>query len=203
MRRRPPDDWDTAPPNDAFGTPGGLSGPETERTGPWGDAGVAAYQLAREQNLLAGILAGLVAGAVGVAIWVGLVAGAGAPIPFMALGVGYLVGFAVRWAGKGIERSFGIAAGLITLAGCIAGTVLSVATILAERDEVPLAEFLEGLDAGLVIQLLLQSVGPIGAVVWLFAIYESFRVATVVPPQMALPKGEHDHAFEQEPPRHE
>ena len=87
-------------------------------------------------NLFLGILAGIVAAAVGAVIWMLVAVGAGMHIGYVALGVGALVGFAIRYAGHGQSIFFGIAGAVLTLIGCLGGEVLTVIQLSTnvERD---------------------------------------------------------------------
>jgi len=81
----------------------------------------------RGGNLFLGILAGLVAAIIGSAIWMGItVAMGGVHVGYVALGVGALVGFAIRYAGHGSSIVFGIFGAVFTLLSCFCGEVLSV-----------------------------------------------------------------------------
>jgi hypothetical protein len=90
----------------------------------------------RGDNLFLGILAGLVAAAVGAGIWMGITIATGMHVGYVALGVGALVGLAVRVAGNGTGMIFGIIGALFTLLGCLGGEILTVVQLssTAERD---------------------------------------------------------------------
>ena len=61
----------------------------------------------KNNNPLA-IIGGLIAALVGAAIWAAITVETGYQIGYMAVGVGFLVGFAVRIFGKGTTQAFGI-----------------------------------------------------------------------------------------------
>ncbi len=60
------------------------------------------------QNLLFGVVGGMVAAAVGAAIWAVITALTNFQIGWMAVGVGFLVGYAVRMCGKVLIRVLGL-----------------------------------------------------------------------------------------------
>src|SRR5258708_5169082 len=61
----------------------------------------------REQNLPLGILAGAGATIVGALIWMAITVATDMHIGIVAIGVGAAVGYAVRYAGKGVSKIFG------------------------------------------------------------------------------------------------
>ena len=60
------------------------------------------------QNIQLAVIGGIIAAAVGAAIWAVVTVVTGYQIGWMAVGVGFIVGFAVRIFGKGISKSFGV-----------------------------------------------------------------------------------------------
>ena len=60
----------------------------------------------REENLPFGTFAGAIAAVLGAVIWMGITLPPGCMSAIVALGVGALVGLAIRYAGNGIEHDF-------------------------------------------------------------------------------------------------
>jgi hypothetical protein len=87
-------------------------------------------RLRQRQSLALGIAAGAVTGAVGAFLWGSLVGITGLTyevewIPM--IGIGFLVGMTVRWVGRGVDRSFAIAAAVIALVASLVGSFLTMA----------------------------------------------------------------------------
>src|SRR2546422_8431344 len=99
------------------------------------------------ENLPMGFMAGLVAAAIGAGLWALVTIVTGFQIGWMAVGVGFLVGWAVRVAGKGAHMAFGILGAALALGGCALGNLLAVAVIAARHFEVPLQAAFTRLDA--------------------------------------------------------
>ncbi len=93
----------------------------------------ALQALRSDQNLVVGALAGLAAALVGAAIWAVVTALTQYQIGFMAIGVGFLVGFAVRAAGRGVDPVFGVVGAALALLGCVLGNLLMVLYFLANK----------------------------------------------------------------------
>lgn len=98
---------------------------------------LARQRLAAEQKLGAGIAAGAVAAAAGAALWAAITVATGYQIGFMAIGIGFLVGWAVRSAGKGVDKTFGIAGAVLALLGCVVGNLLAAVGLVAKQEGIP------------------------------------------------------------------
>src|SRR5882672_10328355 len=72
------------------------------------------------ENLPMGFMAGLIAAAVGAGLWALVTILTGYQIGWMAVGVGFLVGWAVRAGGKGTHTVFGMMGAMLALGGCAA-----------------------------------------------------------------------------------
>jgi hypothetical protein len=77
-------------------------------------------------NLGAGIAAGIGAGLVGALLWGGFTEVTNLRIGYLAIGVGFLVAFAMTRAGGGHSVGFGATAAVITLLACALGDVGSL-----------------------------------------------------------------------------
>ena len=76
-------------------------------------------------NFALAIGAGLTAAIVGAAVWAIITITIKYQIGWMAIGVGFLVGFAISYAG-GTGVGFRILGALLALLGCVAGNFLSI-----------------------------------------------------------------------------
>ena len=89
-----------------------------------------------EQNLLLGVLAGAVWALVGATLWAVVTAATGYQIGYMAVAVGFFVGFAMRHFGKGIDSTFGVVGAGLALLGCALGNLFAVCAVLSEQEGV-------------------------------------------------------------------
>ena len=76
-------------------------------------------------NLVLAGVAGLAAALVGAVLWALLASATHVKIGYAAIGVGYLVGFAMRAAGKGHSPVYGYVGAVLALLGCVVGDLLS------------------------------------------------------------------------------
>ena len=138
---------------------------------------MALEALRSEQNLVMATLAGLVAAVAGAGIWAAATVATGYQIGWLAIGIGFLVGFAMRIVGKGIDRVYGIVAAVLSLAGCALGNLLTVAYFVAEAEGVPYAELLSRLDLDIAIELMTATFDPMDLLFYGIAVYFGYRYA--------------------------
>lgn len=138
-------------------------------------------QLRSQQNLLLGALAGAGAAVVGAVLWAAITVVTGVQIGFMAIGVGLLVGFAVRVAGRGIESSFGVVGGLLSLVGCALGNLLAASAVLADQQGVSVWAVLGGLDLELAQALMTVFFSPMDLLFYGIAVYEGYQIGFRTP----------------------
>ena len=131
------------------------------------------------ENLPMGFMAGLVPAAVGAGLWALVTIVTGFQIGWMAVGVGFLVGWAVRIAGKGIHRAFGIMGALLALGGCAVGNLLTIVVIAARHFEIPLVAVFSRLTPDVVVQLMGATFSPMDLLFYGIAIYEGYRFSIV------------------------
>jgi hypothetical protein len=126
-------------------------------------------------------LAGAAASAVSAAVWAGITALTEYQIGFMAIGVGVLVGFAVRFAGRGIDAAFRALAAFLALVGCAAGNLLAACVFFAAAHEVGVERVLEVLDFDLAAHLMRAMFSPMDLLFYAIAVYEAWRLSVLVP----------------------
>lgn len=128
-----------------------------------------------EQNLVAGSLAGLAAAVVGAAIWAGITVATEYQIGWMAVGVGFVVGIAVRTLGKGIDQVFGIIGAVMAFIGCALGNVFTIAYFIAMQTGAPLADVLTQLDVDMLLELLSSTFQVMDLLFYGLALYFGYR----------------------------
>jgi hypothetical protein len=134
-------------------------------------------RLEREQNLFLGIIAGIGAAILGAAIWATVTVATEYQIGWMAVGVGFLVGYAVRLSGKGISGIFGIIGAACALIGCILGNLFSACGFMAAQESVPLLQVVVNtlMQPGICIALLKITFSPMDLLFYGIAAYEGYK----------------------------
>jgi hypothetical protein len=130
-----------------------------------------------EQNLVGGILAGTVAALVGAALWAGVTVVTDYQIGWMALGIGFLVGSAIRVVGKGITKVYGIIGATLSLIGCLLGNLFSICYFISISEEIGVMQVLSHLDISLVFRMLAGSFHPLDLLFYGLAIYMGYSQA--------------------------
>lgn len=131
------------------------------------------------QNLPMGVLAGCVAAAIGAGLWAGVTVLTGYQIGWMAVGVGAMVGVAVRAAGKGRTRAFGILGAALALAGCLVGNLLTGAVVLARHWDISLAAVFTRLTPDATARLMTAMFSPMDLLFYALAIWQGYKFSIV------------------------
>jgi hypothetical protein len=127
-----------------------------------------------QSNIIMAIIGGAVAAVVGAAIWAAIAYLTGYEIGWIAIGVGALVGIAVRVMGRGDTPPFGVLAALLSLGGCVLGRLMAIWLIFSNEYNVPLGQAIENIP---VIDALKQTASPIDAVFLIIALVVGYQVA--------------------------
>src|SRR5688572_3535690 len=100
----------------------------------------AIEQLEDQPNLLMGLIGGGIAMLVGAVVWGAVTYFTQYQIGWMAIGVGFLVGIAVKFFGRGKSMIFGISSALLALIGCALGNLLFYSGAIAREESAPFLE---------------------------------------------------------------
>lgn len=122
-----------------------LDPPPSAGNGPTsGQPGVGQLTagLCAKPNVSLALIAGLAAAVVGAMIWALLAMATSYDVGWMAMGVGLLAGGVIRVLGRGVGRSFGCLGAAATVFGCLLGNFLSVCTMVASQESLPVLSVL-------------------------------------------------------------
>ena len=127
------------------------------------------------ENIVVGAAAGLAAALLGAAVWAAVTYFTKYQIGFMAVGVGYLVGWAMRRAGNGHSTAFGVVATVLAILGCLVGNLLSSCAFIADETQVPMTSILRILTPSVAMEILREGFTAIDALFYFLAIGAAFR----------------------------
>ena len=130
-----------------------------------------------EKKLLLGGLAGLAAAIIGAIIWAVVTVTAKYQIGWMAVGVGVLVGFALR-IGKG-GKLFGFLGAFLALFGCILGNYFSLVALAAAELHVPFFTVLSNTDTAKVISAMWEDFISTSFLFYAIAAYEGYKFSAI------------------------
>ena len=130
-----------------------------------------------QQNMAGAILAGLAASLLGAAVWAGVTVVTGYQIGWMAVGVGFLVGFTVRTVGKGVDTAFGFVGAGLALLGCGVGNLLAICGVIAAQENMAFMDVLSRLDLGVIRELMVATFNTMDLVFYGIAVYEGYKLS--------------------------
>jgi hypothetical protein len=134
-------------------------------------------QLRAEQNPLFGFAAGVVAALIGAVLWAVVTVATNFQFGYMAIAVAFLVGWAVRHFGKGVDIIHGVIGAGLAFSGCVAGNLLMLAAIVARQESASIfAVFtVMVLRPVLTLQVLASNFAPVDLLFYGFALYYGYR----------------------------
>src|SRR5215207_6349456 len=126
-----------------------------------------------------GISAGFLASVIAAVVWALITFATGYQIGFMAIGVGFLVGYAVRFFGNGMTNSFGITGAAFALFGCVLGNLLASFIALSQVEHssflIVLSPFLSS--PGIILEIIKETFSPIDLLFYGIAVYEGYKLS--------------------------
>lgn len=137
---------------------------------------VSREQLLAEENLPKAILLGVLACIIGAIAWALISISTGYQIGYMAIGIGFLVGFAMR-QGKGIRPLFGIIGAALALLSCVMGDFFSIVGMVAKEYEVSFMDVLLDADYTAVMEVVAENLASMTIVFYGIAVYEGYKLS--------------------------
>lgn len=131
--------------------------------------------LRKEQNLPMALLAGSSSGILAAILWAAITVSTEYQIGFMAIAIGALVGFAIRYAGKGVDPIFGIFGGLIAVFSCVLGNFFSIIGLVASYENLGYVETLLLFDYSQFLPVMQETFGAIDLLFYGFAAFEGYK----------------------------
>ena len=151
---------------------------EAKKTSPKKQASkVALKKLRRYQSFLYALIGGLLITATAAVGWAFTTAMTGYQGVYLALGVGLIVGTAVRFFGAGIKRIFGILAALLALTGSLLGYYLSQNGFLEELQLLSIMGIPDYLDQELMLNTIRDSFVPLDLAFYGLAVLLAYFIA--------------------------
>ena len=134
-------------------------------------------QFRTEQNLPLGILAGLGAAVIGAVVWAAITVATEYQIGYMAIAVGFIVGFAMRTLGKGVDQIYGIIGGVLALFGCVLGNFFSMIGFVAKSENLGYFDTFSMIDYSIVPSVMIDAFSPLDILFYGLAIYQGYKIS--------------------------
>ncbi len=137
----------------------------------------AIQRLREEENFPLAVIAGSIAAAFGAGVWAGVTVVTGYQIGWIAVGVGFLVAFSVRFTGRGLGTRFQILGALLALLGCVAGNFLTVCSFIAQSEGMGFIEVLTRINPAAIPEIMLDTFSGMDVLFYAIAVYEGYRLS--------------------------
>jgi hypothetical protein len=126
-------------------------------------------------NLPMAIVFGLLASIISAGLWATITVVTGYQIGYMAIAVGFLVGYTVKFAGRGNQLTFGIIGAVLSLFGCVLGNYFSMVGFSAQELGTGYFSTLLRIPPGLIFDAMTSNFSPMDLVFYGLAVYEGFK----------------------------
>ena len=130
-----------------------------------------------EEHFVPAVLAGFGAALLGAILWAVITISVKVQIGWMAVGVGFLVGYTVKVVGKGSTNRFSGAGALLALFGCLLGNLLSACGFMAAQESISIWTVLSHLDLSLAIDLMGAMFRPFDLLFYGIALAEGAKLS--------------------------
>jgi antitoxin component YwqK of YwqJK toxin-antitoxin module len=140
-------------------------------------SGEVKNKLRPQQDLVYAIVGGFSAAIVGALLWAVITVATKYQIGYMAIGVGLLVGFSVRYFGAGIDYAFGIVGAFFALFGCALGNLLSQVGFIADAQSIGYFDALTLMNFNVIGTIIKESFSPMDIFFYGIAAYEGYKFA--------------------------
>ena len=126
-------------------------------------------------NIPLAIVFGLVASLIGASLWAVITISTKYQIGYMAIAIGFLVGYAVRFGGKGHHITFGVIGAVFSLFGCVLGNYLSLIGFTSTEIHMSFFQTFTTVSPSLVFQVMTEQFQFMDIVLYGIAVYEGFK----------------------------
>jgi hypothetical protein len=131
----------------------------------------------QERRLFFGAVAGLAAALVGAVVWAVVTVTTKYQVGLVAIGIGALVGFAVRIGNGG--KAFGILGAFLALFGCALGNYFSLIGFASAQQHVGFFTTLSEVDPTKVMDVMWNDFMSTSVLFYAIAVYEGYRFSVV------------------------
>ncbi|HVU38416.1 MAG TPA: hypothetical protein VHC95_08785 [Opitutales bacterium] len=134
-------------------------------------------------NLILGIIGGLAAAVIGAIIWAAIAVVANLEVGYVAVGLAFLVGLAIRNLGRGQDIVYGVAGAVCSFLGIALGKVFTLIWVVADQEQVSVLDVFTHLDWGKAFQVIGDNLGPVDFLFGIFALCLGFKYSIRPPSQ--------------------
>lgn len=157
-----------------------METPPTPPPPPTMDEAARRYEIEQQrmyQNMPLGFIVGTLAAVGGAVIWAVITVATGWQIGWMAVGVGFVVGHAVRAFGNGIDTSFRILGAALALFGCLLGNFLAAVGFMSQTLDISPFEVLSEVELRQLVDVMIANFRVMDLFFYGIAVYEGYRLS--------------------------
>lgn len=132
-------------------------------------------KLQTEQNYPLGVIISAMVGVLGALLWGVITVITEFQIGFMALAIGAAVGFAMRYAGKGVDQIFGVTGGVIAIVSCLLGNFFSIVGFIANTENLGYLDTLAMFDYSILPSVMQETFSAMDLLFYGIAGYEGYK----------------------------
>lgn len=130
-----------------------------------------------EQNFSGAILGGVIASIIGAGIWALITFTTKLQIGWMAVGIGFLVGYSVKFFGKGLDEKFGYVGAIFSLLGCVLGNLFAVLIFASNELDETFFSLLFSLNLSIIAEIFIETFSVMDLLFYGIAIYEGYKLS--------------------------
>ncbi|PXV64390.1 hypothetical protein CLV62_11033 [Dysgonomonas alginatilytica] len=135
---------------------------------------ISIEELRAQQNLPMGLVGGILASILCIAVWSLITVLTKYQITYMAIGVGFAVGFSIQKLGKGITPIYGVIGAILSLLTCFIGNLISSVCLIADEVNISYSEVFSSLDSDTIIMIVKETFQFMDLVFYGIAIYTGY-----------------------------
>lgn len=132
-------------------------------------------KIKKHQNFYYAVTGGLLATIISAIIWAAISIATEHQIGYMAILVGVLVGFSVRFFGAGIDQKFAYLGSILSLIGCLLGNLFTQIGFIAHAYSYGYFEVLSYLSLKDMVSIIAESFSPMDLFFYSIAIFEGYK----------------------------
>lgn len=134
-------------------------------------------KIRQHQDFSYALIGGTLAALISAVLWAEITIAMERQIGFMAIGIGFIVGYAVRFFGAGVDAKFGYLGAVLSLLGCMVGNLFTQVGFIANQESLSYLEVVSYLDLAITTEIIVDTFQPMDLLFYGIAIYEGYRFA--------------------------
>ncbi len=147
-------------------------------------------ELKSHENLTYAIVGGLLISLIGAILWAVMTVLTEYQIGFMAIALGLLVGYGIRFFGAGTTVTYSVIGAIYSLLACVWGNLFGQVGFIANAEMLGYFETLTYLDLDTTVEIMSTSFNPMDIIFYGIAVYEGYRFSTRPIPISEVTKGD-------------